>query len=63
MKFLKWFLAESLFHIILLTIMFIMTLFWEPADDRTIARIAIALIFAVLIIGKYRYFCKIQRFL
>lgn len=63
MKFLKWFFLEAPFHIMLLLTMYTMTLFWEPADDRLIARSAIALIFTVLVVGKYRYWKKIQRYL
>lgn len=62
-NFLKWFFQESPFHIGILVFMFIITLFWEPDLDRDIARSSVALIFTVLIVGKYRYWKKIQRYL
>jgi len=61
MEFLKWTLKESMFHYLLLTAMFVITMFWDDGSDKTIARVAIFVIGSVLVIGKYRYWKKMKR--
>lgn len=60
--FLKWFIKESTFHITLLFTIYGITLCWEPTPYRLIARVAITFIVAILLIGKYKYWLKIQRY-
>lgn len=61
MEFLKWTLKESLFHYLMLTAMFVITLFWDDGSDKILARVAIGFIASVLILGKYRYWKKMKR--
>jgi hypothetical protein len=61
MEFLKWTLKESLFHYLMLTAMFVITMFWDDGSDKTLARVAIGFIASVLILGKYRYWKKMKR--
>ena len=60
MEFLKWTLKESPFHYGMLLLMTIMTFFWEDDVDKTLARIALAVIGTVLVVGKYLYWKKMK---
>jgi hypothetical protein len=58
MKFIKWYLKESWFHIIWILGMLGYVITWYPGGDKTIAIIFISLIFTVLTVGKFRYWFK-----
>lgn len=61
MKFIKWFTKENPFHLAIFLIgYFAMFVLWgdEGANDRKLAVPIWSFILLVLIIGKYRHWCK-----
>lgn len=58
MKFIIWFIKNSLFHILVLLTMLITAIMWDAALDRTIAICMTLFILLVLIGGKLYYYNK-----
>ena len=58
MKFIKWYLKNSWFHLSVLTGGIIYMLTWEPQLDKTIGLISFSLILIILTVGDVIYWKK-----
>jgi len=58
MNFIKWYLRNSWFHLLVLIGGIIYMLTWEPQLDKTVGLISFGVILGVLTIGKLFYFMK-----
>jgi len=58
MKFIKWFLKESWFHIIWILGLLGYVITWSPGGDKNISMIFMSIVFTVLTVGKYIYWSK-----
>jgi hypothetical protein len=58
MKFLKWFLKESWFHIIWILGLITYVLTWSYGSDKNLALIFLSSVFVTLTLGKFRYWYK-----
>jgi len=55
MKFIKWYLKESWFHITWILGLLGYTITWYPGGDKTVAIIFMLMVFTVLTVGKFVY--------
>lgn len=53
MNYIKWLLKESLFHVLVFAIGYLIMLFWSPGLDKTIGLYLWSVFFCILLIGKY----------
>ncbi len=58
MKFILWFLKNSLFHLLVLLAMLIIAISWESGIDKTVAIYMTSVILLVLVVGKLYYYRK-----
>ena len=58
MKFIKWYLKNSWFHLSVLIGGIIYMLTWEPQLDKTVGLISFGVILTVLTVGKFLYYSK-----
>jgi hypothetical protein len=58
MKFIKWYLKNSWFQLLVLLSGIIYMLTWEPQLDKTVGLISFNLILTVLTVGKFIYWKK-----
>jgi hypothetical protein len=63
MKFIKWFIKENPFHIVIFLLGYFTFFLWgeDGADDRKLAIPIWTFIFLVLILGKYRHWNKVVK--
>jgi len=53
MNYIKWLLKESLFHVLVFAIGYLIMMFWSPGLDKTIGLYLWSVFFCILLIGKY----------
>ena len=58
MKFIKWYLRNSWFHIIWILGLLCYVITWYPGDDKTVAITFMSMVFTVLTVGKFIYWSK-----
>jgi hypothetical protein len=58
MKFILWFIKNSLFHLLVLLAMLIIAISWESGIDKTVAIYMTSVILLVLVVGKLYYYRK-----
>jgi hypothetical protein len=58
MRFIKWYLKNSWFQLLVLLSGIIYMLTWEPQLDKTVGLISFNLILTVLTVGKFIYWKK-----
>lgn len=58
MKFVIWLVKSTLFHLLILLAMIIMTTTWEAGVDKTVALYMTVITLVVLVVGKLIYFRK-----
>lgn len=58
MKFILWFIKNSLFHLLVLLAMLIIAITWESGLDKTVAIYMTSVILLVLVVGKLHYYRK-----
>lgn len=58
MKFIKWYLKESWFHIIWILGLLGYIITWYPGGDKNVALVFMSIVFTVLTVGKYIYWSK-----
>jgi len=56
MKFILWFIKNSLFHLLVLLAMLIIAISWESGIDKTVAIYMTSVILLVLVVGKLYYY-------
>jgi hypothetical protein len=58
MKFIKWYLKKSWFHIIWILGLLGYAITWYPGKDKIVAIIFMSIVFTVLTVGKFIYWSK-----
>jgi hypothetical protein len=58
MRFIKWYLKNSWFQLLVLLSGIIYMLTWEPQLDKTVGLISFVLILIILTVGKFIYWKK-----
>ncbi len=58
MKFIKWYLRNSWFHLSVLIGGIIYMLTWDPQLDKTVGLYFFLIVLTVLTIGKFKYWSK-----